>query len=388
MKKIKTMYRVLYLSPSPKPPPKTPQKNQFFYLSRYFSGDLLSPTWWGKNPENLKLIDEINFAMGNFKYHPTFSKRLPRIIKIFWNFIFYVFQGCYLHYFKKKYDVIITYGAYTTALAGCLIKVLTGAKLIVEITGFPRAYLFKSEKINITDRINYALSILIASIAINLSDHLHLLCPDQLKGFMIVKNKPKSISHDFTPINTIKPLVELPDKYILLLGFPWYLKGVDILIKAFKIISDEFPEYRLKIVGHCRDKTYFQDLAKGSKKIELCNKGVFHDEAMKIMSKCSLFVLPSRSESMGRALLEAMALKKPIIASKVGGIPHYVKHGINGLLFEPEDVGDLADKMRCILKDKDYALKLAENAYKYVYQYLSEKLYVEHYKKMVENTLN
>ncbi len=106
------------------------------------------------------------------------------------------------------------------------------------------------------------------------------------------------------------------------------------------------------------------------------------------MSKCSLFVLPSRTEAFARVLLEAMASEKPIISSDVDGIPHYIKHGSNGLLFKSENVQDLAQKMRLLLSNQHYASRLAKNGSEYVHQYLSEERYVESFKNMIDVTLS
>jgi len=381
------MHRILYLSPGPAPPNKNPQKNMFYHLSRYFSGDLLAPIWSNKNnPKIIKTIKEVNAAMGNFQYHVTFSSRLPKIIKILWDVLFYVFKGLYFHYFKERYDVIITYGPFKTGFAGYLLKMLTKAKLIIEVPGNPKkSFSFETKDSNIIDKLKTKVGDLLVPFIINGADHIKLLYPTQLNGYKDIEKNHISIFHNFVPISAIKPS-EKSDKYVLFLGYPWYLKGVDILIKAFKLVSNEFPEYRLKIVGFCPDKSYFEKLAQGNDKIELCNS-VFHDEAIKLMSRCGLFVLPSRTEGMGRVLLEAMASKKPIIASNVDGIPYYTKHGFNGLLFESENVEDLAEKIKIILSNPDYAKKLAENGYNYVHRHLSEERYIECFRKMIEKVL-
>ena len=103
------------------------------------------------------------------------------------------------------------------------------------------------------------------------------------------------------------------------------------------------------------------------------------------MAACSLFVLPSRTEAMGRVLIEAMACKKPIVASNVDGIPTIVKNDFNGLLFESENVDDLAEKIDRLLGNKDLAKKLAENGYIYAQTQLSEQKYVENFRDMVKN---
>ncbi len=382
------MIRILYLSPGPAPPSrKNPQKNMFYHLSRYFCGDLLAPLWGDKkNPHITRTIEEVNSTIGNFCYHVTFSSKLPRLIKIYWDIFFYLFKGLYLHFFKEKYDVIVAYGPFKTGFAGYLLKKLTGVKLVVEVPGNPKkSFLFDSKIPDIITKLKSKINDILVPFIINRADHIKLLYPGQLNGYKNINKKQISIFHDFTQISILKSS-EKSSKYILFLGHPWFLKGVDILIKAFKLASNEFPDYGLKIVGFCPDKTYFQKLAYGNDKIELCNP-VLYGEAIELMSKCDLFVLPSRTEGMGRVLLEAFASKKPVVASNVDGIPHYIKHGYNGLLFESENVEDLAIKIRFILNKPDYAAQLAENGYKYVHEYLSEDRYVECFRDMVERVL-
>ena len=169
------------------------------------------------------------------------------------------------------------------------------------------------------------------------------------------------------------------------MGFPWYLKGVDILIKAFNRIHADFPEYSLKIVGWIPEgKEYFEKLSEGNPKIELCNS-VFYDKVIDLMVNCSLYVLASRTDSSPRVLREAMASKKPIIASNIDGVPDLIKDGYNGLLFEKENHEDLAQKIRLLLTDKNLANTLAENGFDYVQKYLSETCYINQYKEMIDN---
>ncbi len=83
-----------------------------------------------------------------------------------------------------------------------------------------------------------------------------------------------------------------------------------------------------------------------------------------------------------------MASKKPIIAANIDGVPDLIKDGFNGLLFEKENVDDLAGKIRLLLSDKLLAQRLAQNGYEYVQEHLSEKQYITQYKKMIEKVLN
>ena len=270
------------------------------------------------------------------------------------------FDFCSMNNILEKYDVIITYGPFKTGFAGYLLKKLTRAKLIIEVPGNPKkSFSFETKDPSIINKLKTKVGDLLVPFIINEADHIKLLYPTQLNGYKDIEKKQISIFHDFVPISAIKPSEE-SDKYILFLGFPWYLKGVDILIKAFKLISNEFPEYRLKIVGYCPDKSYFQKLAEGNNKIELCDP-VFHHEAMKLMSRCTLFVLPSRTEAMGRVLLEAMACKKPPVIRDIPVYKEWFKDGENCI--KGKTTEDFARAIEKLSTDSELRKKISNNAY-------------------------
>ena len=173
----------------------------------------------------------------------------------------------------------------------------------------------------------------------------------------------------------------------MFIGGPWYLKGVDVLINAFKIFSRVHPEYALKIYGFSDNKHYFEKQINGFNNIEL-HGPILYKQVISMMSKCSIFVLPSRTEAMGCVMIEAMASKKPVIASNIDGIPSYLIDGYNGLLFQSEDIHGLANKMIYLADNKDYALKLSENAYDYVHNSISESKYMDEFNRMIINILN
>jgi len=83
-------------------------------------------------------------------------------------------------------------------------------------------------------------------------------------------------------------------------------------------------------------------------------------EVADVMSTFDIFVLPSLNEGMGKVLVEAMAMGKPIIASNVGGIPDLVTHGLNGLLVPPADADAMADAIVTLHDDPSKAKKMAE----------------------------
>jgi glycosyltransferase involved in cell wall biosynthesis len=90
---------------------------------------------------------------------------------------------------------------------------------------------------------------------------------------------------------------------------------------------------------------------------------------------------------MPRVLIEAMAAGRPVIASRVGGIPHYIRDGETGLLFEREDVQGLTRALRRILGSREAAARLATNGREYVSRQLSDRCWVQDMRRTVEMAL-
>jgi len=86
-------------------------------------------------------------------------------------------------------------------------------------------------------------------------------------------------------------------------------------------------------------------------------------KVVELLQGCQVFVLPSRSEPFGIVLIEAMACRKPIVATKVGGIPEIIENGRNGILVEPDDDKALADALLTVLKDANLQRQVAENGH-------------------------
>ena len=135
----------------------------------------------------------------------------------------------------------------------------------------------------------------------------------------------------------------------------WEGKGHEILIRAFKEVKKDIKRARLIIVGEGPLDNMLHDLVD---RLGLSDSVLFTGFQMDVAAIISSFdvaVLPSYFEGMGRVLLEAMAMEKPVVASRVGGIPDLVKDNVNGLLITPGDVKGLADALKKLLNDKRLA---------------------------------
>jgi glycosyltransferase involved in cell wall biosynthesis len=372
---------VLAIAPGPVPPPNRPELNRYSFLDAGVVVDVVQPCWGDRKSRPAERYD-----LPNVRHHLTYSSSFPSGFKIAWDIAYFVFSGLRVFRSGRRFRVIVTYGTTRTAAAGLVLKWVTRAKLIVDIPGDPRtSFVADSTAPSVGDRARHWASHLWIRTLLRQVDRLKLLFPGQADIFPEAVGIPQSVFGDFVATSCI-PQATQDGKYLLLLGHPWHLKGVDLLIQAFQRVSAEFPGCRLKIVGHCPDRGPFEALRAGDARIEFL-PGVMYPQALELIAGCTVFVLPSRTEAMGRVLVEAMAARKPVIASRVGGVPHYIKHGETGLLFESENIDQLANCIRQLLRDEKLRSRLAARGYEYVHQELNERRFAERFTEMLRDTV-
>jgi glycosyltransferase involved in cell wall biosynthesis len=81
-----------------------------------------------------------------------------------------------------------------------------------------------------------------------------------------------------------------------------------------------------------------------------------------MLSIADLFLLPSAQESFGLAALEAMACEVPVVASRVGGLPEVIEHGVSGFLHPPDAIDEMAASGVMLLRDDDTHRAIAQAA--------------------------
>lgn len=370
---------LLFIKPGPVLPPPEIAEDELYFLSKEFKGQALIPVW-GK--DFFKIVKR-----GDFSYYLLKTWNWIPILKEVSELLFYIIFGLFFYLQKsKRYQAIFCYGTNKTGLAAIILKFITGAKLIVEIPGNPAtAYLLDETKLSPLNIIKHKIANFLLHLVVNSSDCVKLLYPEQLNSYPKLKNANTKVFHALTMISNVEPN-ESDENYIFFIGYPWHLKGVDILINAFHKIKAKYPSLRLIVAGHCEDKKFFEALRDNEIRIEFL-PGLPHDKTLAMIEKCSIFVLPSRTESMGKVLLEAMAFQKPVIGSNVDGIPQIIENGINGLLFEPNNADDLALQLDTILSNPTLGKSLGINGRKLLDTKFSETQYIKKFKEMVENIL-
>jgi glycosyltransferase involved in cell wall biosynthesis len=141
-------------------------------------------------------------------------------------------------------------------------------------------------------------------------------------------------------------------------------KGIKYLILSMVQILKNIPSAELYVVGEGSQKNQLVDLAKKlniKKEVKFSGK-VNRETVEDYYRKCSLVVLPSIEESFGLVGIEAMSFGRPVIASKVGGIPDWLTDGEEGFLLNPRDPKQIADKVILLLSNKKLILRFGEKA--------------------------
>ena len=287
---------------------------------------------------------------------------------------------------KKKHtiDYIITYDPFMTGFIGCILKKILGAKLIVEVNGvFTSSAAWYDKTESLFGKIKHLIVPFIMRYVLSVADGVKILFPSQLDGLKNLKLKGEIVIFpNYVPINHFNNLGE--KKEVLFAGFPFHIKGVDILVQSFKKIAFKFPDWNLKILGWYPDKTLLEKSIDGHPQI-FHHPPVRYYEMPDHIGWCGLFVLASRTDALPRVLLEAAAAGKPRIGSKVDGVPTYIRDGVDGFLFESENVSELAGKMSILMSDSDLRKKFGSAAEERARSQFSEEKYIENYVRFIQN---
>ena len=338
---------------------------------------------------------------------------------------------------KEKYDVIVF-----SMLAGdqllqdfkdCGIKVVClGMKHKRDLSGFWKLYRsFKSKKIQIVHthlleadifgrfaallakvpvvistehslnewkknptKLKSKLRLLLDQIAANRSNAI-VAISDKIKDHLVRYEKI-----DPTKIYVIKNGIEIKDNnsdisskkenavVIGSVGRLYEEKGYKYLLKAMKEIKSTVPNVKLLIAG---DGPLRLSLEKLSADLEISDcisfAGIIHD-INTFLKNIDIFVLASIREGIPLALLEAMMMGKPVIATSVGGIPEVVDDGVNGLLVNSANVPELEEAIISLAHNQAKRIEMGKNARAKVLKNFNIDKTVEKISLLYEELLN
>ncbi len=133
-------------------------------------------------------------------------------------------------------------------------------------------------------------------------------------------------------------------------------KGISRLVEAASLLPESNKKFRFVIVGEGECLGELKELVR-KKGLENFHFMGFRSDVPRLMGSFDVFALPSLSEGLSSAILEAMASSLPIVASDVGGIPELVRNGENGLLTPPGDPAALAKAIQWMADNPEICLR-------------------------------
>ncbi len=185
------------------------------------------------------------------------------------------------------------------------------------------------------------------------------------RTFSTIKEKAPDVSVSLIPnpidFSKLPPLEKNRNNEIVFLGWIIKTKGVEELIKAWNAVGREYSDYLLNIIGPGNDE-YIKSLKQKCTVPNVCFSGeLAHEKAINLISQCCIFILPSYTEGFPNAVLEAMALGRPIIACDVGAIPDMLS-GDCGITIKSKSSKEIENALKTMLESPEKAAIFGEKA--------------------------
>jgi glycosyltransferase involved in cell wall biosynthesis len=177
------------------------------------------------------------------------------------------------------------------------------------------------------------------------------------------------------------------DQIVGAIGSLYPVKGHRFLIEAVPAIIEACPKARVLVVGRGDQEVHLKEQVK--------NLGIeryvyflgLRQDISRLLSIMDVFVLPSLSEGLSVATLEAMASARPVVATRVGGNAELVADGETGILVPSEDSHALAKSIADVLLDSSRARLLGKRGRARVEQRFQMHMMVSEYRKLYEECL-
>ena len=166
-------------------------------------------------------------------------------------------------------------------------------------------------------------------------------------------------------------------------------KGQDLLIKAIEKLRIDFPNIKCYFLGEdlSDNQNNINELKELVSKLKLENNIIFLgniEDITKVLSDMDIFVMPSRYEGFGLALVEAMAMKLPCIASKLDGPYEIIGNEDRGLLFESGNYKELYKKLYYMITNFEYFNNMTPMSLEYVLENFDLKKMIDNLEKVYE----
>jgi glycosyltransferase involved in cell wall biosynthesis len=152
------------------------------------------------------------------------------------------------------------------------------------------------------------------------------------------------------------------DLVVTTVGFLRQPKAMDVLIEAAAKIAPRFPRLKVLIVGEGADRPVYEALIDKLGMGDVVKLLGLRSDVPDLLAETDVAVLSTNSEGSPLSVMEYMDAGLPVVATRVGGIPDLIDHGVEGLLVEPRDPDGLAAAIARVLDDPAEARRMGEQA--------------------------
>lgn len=324
--------------------------------------------------------------------HIIYLKELIRPIHPWTDFLAFIKLFSILR--RGKYDIVHTHSSKGGAL-GRVAAFLAGIKLIVHTPHghifygyfgpFANRALILIERLlgRVTDRLitlthrgreeHVAFRILPPEKIVPIYSGIRL---ERFRDFDLLQEKGRSVPATLSKGSRIGLLARLAP-----------IKGHRYFLEAVPKVLKQIPDAQFFLVG---DGPLRADLERQCQKLGIHSSVTFLGDQTDVRSflhEMNILVLPSLNEGMGRVLLEAQAAGKPVIGTRVGGIPEVIREGETGFVVPPKDPEALADAMIKLLKDPERQRTMGLAAKKWVDQKFSVEEMIQKISQLYEELI-
>jgi glycosyltransferase involved in cell wall biosynthesis len=176
---------------------------------------------------------------------------------------------------------------------------------------------------------------------------------------------------DLEPFVEREPVPPSKEPVALFVGVLERYKAVDVLADAWRLAARRVPDARLDLVGRGTLRDVAEHLVAELPAQTRWTESLSTPEVARALDDASVLVLPSRSEGLGRVVVEAFCRGRGVVGSRVGGIPDIVVDGETGILVQPGNASALAEALVRVLSDRALAERLGAAAHAAVQHWLA-----------------
>lgn len=175
----------------------------------------------------------------------------------------------------------------------------------------------------------------------------------------------------------------LKDRFVVTqLGSLLDIKNIPFTIELAKQLAETHPGIHFLIVGQGKEEAALREQAKALSNVTFFG---FTPYVGSVLTRTDVLIMPSKSEGLGSAVLEAYQHDTPVITSKAGGLPEIVEHGVTGYLVDTDSVDQAKHHLLELVASKDLYQQIQQNIQKKKHQYRPEtmaELYIACYDKV------